>query len=62
MNFQNSTALENKYLKYWNKQGAAVLEGIALYLNLDPNYFEEYVQHGDSILRPFIIHPSGGTF
>ena len=46
--------------KVLEQTGAAVLKGIALYLDLDPNYFEEYVQHGDSILRPIHYPPLVG--
>lgn len=43
--------------KALEQTGAAVLKGIALYLDLDPNYFEEYVQQGNSILRPIHYPP-----
>lgn len=43
--------------KVLEQTGAAVLKGIALYLDLDLNYFEEYVQQGDSILRPIHYPP-----
>lgn len=43
--------------KVLEQTGAAVLKGIALYLDLDLNYFEEYIQQGDSILRPIHYPP-----
>ena len=46
--------------KVLEQTGAAVLKGIALYLDLDLNYFEEYVQQGDSILRPIHYPPLVG--
>ena len=46
--------------KVLEQTGAAVLKGIALYLDLDINYFEEYVQQGDSILRPIHYPPLVG--
>ncbi|MEO8710847.1 MAG: 2-oxoglutarate and iron-dependent oxygenase domain-containing protein [Parafilimonas sp.] len=44
------TTLENVY-RHFEKSGASLLRAIALYLNLSENYFDEYMQNGNSILR-----------
>ena len=46
----------------FEKSGTALLQAIALYLNLDENYFDEFVYNGNSILRsihypPITIEP-----
>jgi isopenicillin N synthase-like dioxygenase len=35
----------------FEKSGKAMLQAIALYLGLDEHYFDEYIHHGNSILR-----------
>ena len=44
---------ETLYAAYRNfeKSGKALLQAIALYLNLDENYFDSYIHNGNSILR-----------
>lgn len=37
--------------KYFEKSGTAILQAIALYLNLDEKYFDNYLHNGNSILR-----------
>jgi isopenicillin N synthase-like dioxygenase len=37
--------------------GLSMLRALALYLNLDENYFEEFVHNGNSILRPIHYPP-----
>ena len=44
------TTLYNVYREF-EKSGAALLQAIALYLKLPENYFDEYIQEGNSILR-----------
>lgn len=39
------------------KTGIYMLRAIALYLNLDENYFDEKVKNGNSILRPIHYYP-----
>ncbi len=39
------------------KTGIYILRAIALYLNLDENYFDEKVKNGNSILRPIHYYP-----
>ncbi len=41
----------------FEKAGGALLEAIAVYLNLPDNYFEQYIQHGNSILRSIHYPP-----
>ncbi|MEO6730101.1 MAG: 2-oxoglutarate and iron-dependent oxygenase domain-containing protein [Ferruginibacter sp.] len=41
----------------FEKSGTAMLQAIALYLNLDENYFDEYVYNGNSILRAIHYPP-----
>lgn len=41
----------------FERSGRALLKAIALYLNLDENYFEEYVHNGNSILRAIHYPP-----
>jgi len=47
--------------KEFEKTGFTVLKAIALYLNLDENYFEEFVRGGNSILRPIHYPPMSDT-
>ncbi len=41
--------------------GRRMLEAIALHLELDPHYFEDKVDHGNSILRPIHYPPIQGA-
>jgi isopenicillin N synthase-like dioxygenase len=41
----------------FEKSGTALLQAIALYLNLDENYFDEFVYNGNSILRSIHYPP-----
>ena len=41
----------------FEKSGTAILQAIALYLNLDEHYFDEYVYNGNSILRAIHYPP-----
>lgn len=41
----------------FEKSGTALLQAIALYLNLDENYFDKYVYNGNSILRAIHYPP-----
>ena len=43
--------------KAFEKSGRALLQAIALYLNLDENYFEPHVHNGNSILRAIHYPP-----
>ena len=48
--------------KSFEKSGRAILQAIALYLNLDENYFDKHIHNGNSILRcihypPITIEP-----
>src|SRR5678809_61540 len=51
--------IRDRYKAYRNfeKSGKALLQAIALYLNLDENYFDEYVHNGNSILRAIHYPP-----
>jgi len=40
--------------RHFEKSGQALLSAIALYLGLEENYFDQYVQNGNSIIR--LIH------
>ena len=46
-----------KAYRAFEKSGAALLGAIALYLNLDENYFEKYIHNGNSILRAIHYPP-----
>jgi isopenicillin N synthase-like dioxygenase len=48
--------LLNAY-KAFEKSGRSLLQAIALYLNLDENYFEAHVNNGNSILRAIHYPP-----
>ncbi len=53
--------LYNAY-RAFEKSGKALLQAIALYLKLDENYFDEYIEQGNSIIRaihypPITIEP-----
>ena len=48
--------LESAYRNFENS-GRSLLKAIAEYLNLDANYFEEYVHNGNSILRAIHYPP-----
>jgi len=41
----------------FEKAGGQLLEAIAIYLGLEPNYFERYITHGNSILRSIFYPP-----
>lgn len=41
----------------FEKSGRALLQAIALYLNLDENYFDQYIHNGNSILRTIHYPP-----
>lgn len=41
----------------FEKSGTAILQAIALYLNLDEHYFDKYVHNGNSILRAIHYPP-----
>ena len=43
--------------KAFEKSGSRLLEAIALYLGLPMNYFDEHIQHGNSILRAIHYPP-----
>jgi isopenicillin N synthase-like dioxygenase len=40
-----------KAYRYFEKSGGALLQAIALHLNLPENYFDEHIHNGNSILR-----------
>src|SRR5688572_33264337 len=46
-----------KAYRNFEKSGKALLQAIALYLDLDENYFDEYVHNGNSILRAIHYPP-----
>lgn len=46
-----------KAYRSFEESGKALLQAIALYLNLDENYFDEYVHNGNSILRAIYYPP-----
>ena len=48
--------LFNAYRNF-EKSGKALLQAIALYLDLDENYFDDYVHNGNSILRAIHYPP-----
>jgi isopenicillin N synthase-like dioxygenase len=48
--------LEKAY-RAFEKSGTALLKAIALYLDLDEHYFDEYVHNGNSILRSIHYPP-----
>ncbi len=43
--------------KEFEKTGAHLLKAIAKYLKLKPNYFQQYIKHGNSILRSIHYPP-----
>src|ERR671912_927584 len=53
---QFTPTLYNAYRNF-EKSGKALLQAIALYLDLDENYFDEYVHNGNSILRAIHYPP-----
>jgi isopenicillin N synthase-like dioxygenase len=58
--YLNSTFIEA--FRAFEKSGNALLQAIALYLELEENYFDQYVFNGNSILRaihypPIIVKP-----
>ncbi len=46
-----------KAYRAFEKSGKAILQGIALYLTLDVNYFDQYIFNGNSILRAIHYPP-----
>jgi len=51
-----NTTFDNAY-RAFEKSGTALLQAIALYLNLDEHYFDNYVYNGNSILRAIHYPP-----
>jgi isopenicillin N synthase-like dioxygenase len=51
------TPTMNKAYKAFEKSGRALLQAIALYLNLDEHYFDDYIHNGNSILRAIHYPP-----
>ncbi len=51
------TPTMNKTYKAFEKSGRALLQAIALYLNLDENYFKSHIHNGNSILRAIHYPP-----
>jgi isopenicillin N synthase-like dioxygenase len=49
--------LGNVLYKGFEKTGSEILKAIALYLNLDENYFEPHIKKGNSILRAIHYPP-----
>lgn len=49
--------LAESLYKAFEKSGGALLQAIALYLNLDENYFDDYIEKGNSILRTIHYPP-----
>ena len=47
----------NKAYRAFEKSGKALLQAIALYLNLDEHYFDHYIHNGNSILRAIHYPP-----
>ena len=54
-------AVGKKVYQALESTGKSVLQAIALYLNLAPNYFDAYVNGGNSILRPIHYPPITGN-
>ncbi|TCZ66435.1 isopenicillin N synthase family oxygenase [Flaviaesturariibacter aridisoli] len=48
--------LENAY-RHFEKSGTSLLQALALFLDLDENYFDQYVHNGNSILRAIHYPP-----
>lgn len=46
-----------KAYRAFEKSGRALLQAIALYLNLDENYFDDHIHNGNSILRAIHYPP-----
>ncbi len=53
---QFNPTFENAY-RAFEQSGKALLQAIALYLNLDEHYFDEFVHNGNSILRAIHYPP-----
>jgi isopenicillin N synthase-like dioxygenase len=47
----------SKLYKEFEKSGAHLLKAIAKYMKLKPTYFQEYIKHGNSILRSIHYPP-----
>lgn len=54
---ENFNQLSHDLYKAFEKSGGALLRAIALYLNLDENYFENKIEKGNSILRTIHYPP-----
>ncbi len=51
------TRLGSELYRAFEKAGGQLLEAIALYLDLDKDYFRQYITHGNSILRSIFYPP-----
>lgn len=51
------TQLGRELYQAFEKAGGELLEAIAIYLNLAPDYFEAFITHGNSILRSIYYPP-----
>lgn len=49
--------LGHELYRAFEQAGGQLLEAIAIYLGLEPGYFERYIQHGNSILRSIFYPP-----
>lgn len=49
--------LGHELYRAFEQTGGQLLEAIAIYLGLEPDYFERYIQHGNSILRSIFYPP-----
>ena len=49
--------LGHELYRAFEKAGGELLEAIAVYLNLEPGYFQRYIRHGNSILRSIFYPP-----
>ena len=57
MKFQSFSEYGLKAYAALQETGKYMLRAIALYLNLDEMYFDDYIQYGNSILRPIHYGP-----
>lgn len=53
----NFTQLGRELYQAFEKAGGELLEAIAIFLKLDPGYFDTYITHGNSILRSIFYPP-----
>jgi isopenicillin N synthase-like dioxygenase len=56
----NFNKVGKKAYKQLEKTAKFVLRALALYLKLEENYFDKYIEHGNSILRPIHYPPIEG--